>query len=310
MVRNYEDLNMKSDRKGSSSDISENGEVTQIHKVSGLLVSPLFRDEVVTVFKGKSGGKEKFLSKIGKGGSPWMEFTVCLEGKLVFLPKDDVPELKKGQVMIRDGLTEPLEIEGSENYRGITLLLDEKFGETGEVPEAKDAPEYWEDRKDSLLRGESPVLREGDVTLSAISEGLFRKKLKTPMDVLDVKTRSLEIIRRIFEDFFRKEELWKKILRMNEERRDDGGDYTLGELSRVLGISEYKINRHFQQVYGGTYTEFMRHRKIEEARRLLRETSDNILDIAAEMGFENPGKFSVMFKRETGMTPREYRKNI
>lgn len=46
---------------------------------------------------------------------------------------------------------------------------------------------------------------------------------------------------------------------------------------------------------------------IEEAKRRLIETSEDISEIAYRLGFEYPAHFSRMFKREVGLSPKEYR---
>ena len=46
---------------------------------------------------------------------------------------------------------------------------------------------------------------------------------------------------------------------------------------------------------------------IEEAKRRLLETDDDISEIAYRLGFEYPAHFTRMFKRSVGMTPKEFR---
>ena len=46
---------------------------------------------------------------------------------------------------------------------------------------------------------------------------------------------------------------------------------------------------------------------IDEVKRRLIETDDTISEIAYRLGFEYPAHFTRMFKRATGITPREYR---
>ena len=48
---------------------------------------------------------------------------------------------------------------------------------------------------------------------------------------------------------------------------------------------------------------------IDEAKRRLVETGDDISEIAYRLGFEYPAHFTRMFKRMVGMTPKEYRTN-
>jgi AraC family transcriptional regulator len=47
---------------------------------------------------------------------------------------------------------------------------------------------------------------------------------------------------------------------------------------------------------------------MEEARRLLRETKMNVVDVALEVGYADPSHFAQLFRRETGLSPSEYRR--
>jgi AraC-like DNA-binding protein len=50
--------------------------------------------------------------------------------------------------------------------------------------------------------------------------------------------------------------------------------------------------------------------RIEKAKKLLRENSEyNVSEIADQCGFCNYNYFITVFRRETGTTPRKYRKN-
>ena len=60
---------------------------------------------------------------------------------------------------------------------------------------------------------------------------------------------------------------------------------------------------------GSNPKEFISLFMIEEAKRRLVETSDDISEIAYHLGFEYPAHFTRMFKRLVGMTPKEFRFN-
>ncbi len=67
------------------------------------------------------------------------------------------------------------------------------------------------------------------------------------------------------------------------------------------------INKHF----GTNFFEFMNSYRVEEAKRLLRDESMSdltILDILLQAGFNSKSAFHRFFKRLTGMSPSEYRK--
>jgi AraC family transcriptional regulator len=47
---------------------------------------------------------------------------------------------------------------------------------------------------------------------------------------------------------------------------------------------------------------------MNEARRLLRETKMSIVDVALEVSYTNPSHFAQLFRRETGLSPSDYRR--
>jgi len=46
---------------------------------------------------------------------------------------------------------------------------------------------------------------------------------------------------------------------------------------------------------------------MDEARRLLRETKRSVVEVALEVGYANPSHFARFFRRETGLSPSDYR---
>jgi len=48
--------------------------------------------------------------------------------------------------------------------------------------------------------------------------------------------------------------------------------------------------------------------RIDTARRMLRETHASIVAIANEVGYANPSHFAQLFRKETGLTPSDYRR--
>jgi AraC family transcriptional regulator len=44
------------------------------------------------------------------------------------------------------------------------------------------------------------------------------------------------------------------------------------------------------------------------ARRLLCETKRSVLDVALEVGYTDPSHFAQLFRRETGLSPSDYRR--
>ena len=57
-----------------------------------------------------------------------------------------------------------------------------------------------------------------------------------------------------------------------------------------------------------TFQEAVRKERMKRARTLLRETSQNVETVAAEVGYENVEHFNRLFKKSYGVTPMQYRR--
>ena len=63
----------------------------------------------------------------------------------------------------------------------------------------------------------------------------------------------------------------------------------------------------FKQSTGSTFKEYLNMVRIEESKRLLSNTNISIIEIAIATGFEDQSYFTKVFKKYTGITPKQYR---
>lgn len=54
--------------------------------------------------------------------------------------------------------------------------------------------------------------------------------------------------------------------------------------------------------------EYLIHYRIEQAKRLLREKTDPVTQIAFQCGFQSSAYFTKVFRQQQGMTPKEFRR--
>ncbi len=66
------------------------------------------------------------------------------------------------------------------------------------------------------------------------------------------------------------------------------------------------LSRLFKQEMGETLSEYLLRTKVERAAQLLKEDRHKIGEIAGMVGYSTSSYFSVMFKKFTGCSPREY----
>ncbi len=84
-------------------------------------------------------------------------------------------------------------------------------------------------------------------------------------------------------------------------------DFDLEGLAARAGLSKFHFHRLFKQASGHSPAQYHRNARLKEARRRLRETKASIITVAMDLGFRSPSHFAQVFRRETGMSPSEFR---
>lgn len=82
---------------------------------------------------------------------------------------------------------------------------------------------------------------------------------------------------------------------------------SIGDYADALGISSTHLNRVCNQIFGTSALGVIERRIVLEARRYLQFSVLSIKEIAFVLGYDDPAYFSRFFRRQTGMTPQDYR---
>lgn len=85
---------------------------------------------------------------------------------------------------------------------------------------------------------------------------------------------------------------------------------SIEEYSREHGMSVSWFIRNFKDYTGSTPTQYLLSLRISNAQSLLESTSCNVTEISEIVGYDNPLYFSRLFKKQCGVSPTEFRKQL
>jgi transcriptional regulator GlxA family with amidase domain len=86
--------------------------------------------------------------------------------------------------------------------------------------------------------------------------------------------------------------------------------FRLSELAAHLAVSERTLNRRFNQAVGDSPLEYLQSLRVEVAKRLLEVGHTSLEAVSQRVGYGDLSTFRELFKRKTGLTPREYQRRF
>ena len=84
-------------------------------------------------------------------------------------------------------------------------------------------------------------------------------------------------------------------------------DITMSDLAKIANYSRPYFTHIFTELYGETPASYLQRLRLEKAQELLKYSKYNIKYIAQACGFKDPNYFARCFKRQQGISPREFR---
>lgn len=103
------------------------------------------------------------------------------------------------------------------------------------------------------------------------------------------------------------------------EEMDRSVRYFHQNYSKVISIEDYAAEQHmsvswfirnFKEYTGSTPAQYILSLRISNAQTLLENTNYNVTEIAEIVGYDNPLYFSRIFKKQSGVSPSEFRKQL
>ncbi len=84
-------------------------------------------------------------------------------------------------------------------------------------------------------------------------------------------------------------------------------DISLDEVSKEVSVSPYYFSKLFKEEVGENFIDYLTSIRISKAKEFLRDLSLSVREAGNLAGYADPNYFSRIFKKQTGMTPREFR---
>ena len=161
-----------------------------------------------------------------------------------------------------------------------------------------------------VLYNRNRRLNESNRSLYRKNEELLRQEISQskPTDSVDIVKYSgsniadehkVEILNRT-----------KKILRTSEEVYAD--DFCIARLATMVDVKEKVLSQVINELWGGNFVSLINHYRINEACRRITDINNfgnfTIESIGNSVGFKSRSAFIAAFKKQTGLTPSEYKR--
>ena len=85
---------------------------------------------------------------------------------------------------------------------------------------------------------------------------------------------------------------------------------SLNGVAAQVNLSPCHFSAVFSQETGQTFKEYLTEIRIKKAKELLRTTTMKAFEICYQVGYNDPHYFSHVFRKNTGLTPMEFRLQV
>lgn len=84
-------------------------------------------------------------------------------------------------------------------------------------------------------------------------------------------------------------------------------DITLETAAEAVGLTPQYVSKLFKEEYGVNFIEYLTKKRLDYAKALLKSPSRSVKEISGMVGYVDPNYFCRLFKKQTGLSPKQYR---
>ena len=100
-----------------------------------------------------------------------------------------------------------------------------------------------------------------------------------------------------------------KLMKFIEEHIDDDG-LRIDDMAEAVNMGRTMFYENVRRIVGLSPSDFLRQVRMQRARQLIVKSRQSVAQIAYSVGFTDPKYFTKCFKKDTGMTPSEYKEKM
>ncbi|WP_108809107.1 MULTISPECIES: AraC family transcriptional regulator [Aquimarina] len=143
--------------------------------------------------------------------------------------------------------------------------------------------------------------------LTDTRQGLL-KRLFLESKVLELLSLQLDIQKNAKTEISNTDNLIKKLYEVQFIISSDLTiQYSVHELTRMVGLNDFILKKEFKRVFGTTIFEYALNLRMSKAKKLLQHGKKPIYEISELVGYKNSTHFTAAFKKLEGITPKKYR---
>ncbi len=227
----------------------------------------------------------------------YMEILYVMSGRIGVMQANKNELIREGEFMVFNPF------EHHEQYREsgahtVSLYISYSLLKKLDMPRVsccsaqhKELDEYY-----NLIRGKLALIYR-EYTQVGTNRGVYC--LSQLLGILDLLKQKFAL-----EDEIRGEVLSDVLLYLNKHFSED---VNLKKVAKACHISTGYLSRHFDEVMGMHFSDYLRKLRLSAAASLLSTTNQSVTEIALTVGFGNPNTLIHNFKKQYGVTPYKYK---
>lgn len=222
-------------------------------------------------------------------------FTYLLQGKLFESNKKESYYLESGNLLFHNWQDSHYNIKPPEFTRGFHIELNKNWFSNFDI---------------QVTDFEGSISLKNPLIKNSMNKVFVESKINDDYSNLSIDILLVEIFSHLKDtrEIKSKNPLWVK--KLQELLFDEDIDYTLKDLSSILGLHPVHLSREFSKYFGTSLGNYIRLIKVNQAFNLIVSNKYSMTEICYKCGFYDQSHFIKNFKRIYLTTPTKFLKII